>query len=108
MRRAAFSGADHGRYRRTVVERRSGNGERPSLFSKHRHEKTSQWSGLGLMTRCRSRTGRYAGLREHVVYLTSVVRLVVEEVRHQEVDGVGAGLPLVVDVPDGSGEELFV
>ncbi len=51
---------------------------------------------------------RHVGLREHVVYLTSVVRLVIEEVRHQKGDRVVVDFALVVDVANSPAEELFV
>ena len=44
---------------------------------------------------------------EHVVNLAAVVRLVVEEMCHQEVDGILVGLPRVVEVPDRPAEEPF-
>jgi hypothetical protein len=43
---------------------------------------------------------RDVGLGEHVVDLAPVVGLMVEEVRHQEVHGIYAITPLVVDVAD--------
>jgi hypothetical protein len=47
---------------------------------------------------------RHIRLREHIVYLTPVVRLVVEKVRHQEIY---VDLPLVVEVPDLPAQKLF-
>ena len=50
----------------------------------------------------------YVGLGEHVVYLAPVVRLVVEEVRHEEVHGIRVDVALVVRVPDLTSEEPLV
>lgn len=51
---------------------------------------------------------RHIRLREHVVDLPPVVRLVVEKMRCQEVDGIDVDLTLVVDVPEPPAQELFV
>ena len=47
-------------------------------------------------------------LGEHIVDLAAVVRLMVEEVRHQEVHWVGAGPPFVVEVVDLPSQEPFL